>query len=64
MKLTLSSYLTDKTYFQVQELEDKMKISGMPWPDDEGEQRWEQAWMAIKKVSSILHYETTHDSVL
>lgn len=24
--------------------------SGMPWPGDEGDQRWEQAWMAIKKV--------------
>lgn len=34
----------------VQELKDKMKSSGMPWPGDEGEQRWEQAWMAIKKV--------------
>lgn len=36
--------------FQVQELKTKMKSSGMPWPGDEGEQRWEQAWMAIKKV--------------
>ncbi|KHN19640.1 Alpha-glucan water dikinase, chloroplastic [Glycine soja] len=27
-----------------------MKSSGMPWPGDEGEQRWEQAWIAIKKV--------------
>ncbi|KAH9708769.1 alpha-glucan water dikinase 1 [Citrus sinensis] len=34
----------------VQELKTKMKSSGMPWPGDEGEQRWEQAWMAIKKV--------------
>lgn len=34
----------------VQELQGKMKGSGMPWPGDEGEQRWEQAWMAIKKV--------------
>ncbi|XP_058088674.1 alpha-glucan water dikinase, chloroplastic [Magnolia sinica] len=34
----------------VQELKDTMKSSGMPWPGDEGEQRWEQAWMAIKKV--------------
>lgn len=23
----------------------------MPWPGDEGEQRWEQAWMAMKKVN-------------
>ncbi|XP_010248573.1 PREDICTED: alpha-glucan water dikinase, chloroplastic isoform X2 [Nelumbo nucifera] len=34
----------------VQELKNKMKSSGMPWPGDEGEQRWEQAWVAIKKV--------------
>ncbi|KAH9773133.1 alpha-glucan water dikinase 1 [Citrus sinensis] len=34
----------------VQELKTEMKSSGMPWPGDEGEQRWEQAWMAIKKV--------------
>ncbi|THG07079.1 hypothetical protein TEA_023732 [Camellia sinensis var. sinensis] len=33
----------------VQELKDKMKSSGMPWPGDEGQQRWEQAWTAIKK---------------
>lgn len=25
----------------------------MPWPGDEGEERWGQAWKAIKKVSSI-----------
>lgn len=35
---------------QVEELKDKMQSSEMPWPGDEGEQRWEQAWMAIKKV--------------
>ncbi|KAH7515688.1 hypothetical protein FEM48_Zijuj10G0053100 [Ziziphus jujuba var. spinosa] len=34
----------------VQELRTKMKSSGMPWPGDEGEDRWKQAWMAIKKV--------------
>lgn len=34
----------------VQELKTKMKSSGMPWPGDEGEWRWEQAWTAIKKV--------------
>ncbi|KAK1552116.1 hypothetical protein Q3G72_010601 [Acer saccharum] len=34
----------------VQELKTKMLSSGMPWPGDEGEQRWQQAWMAIKKV--------------
>ncbi|XP_038892070.1 alpha-glucan water dikinase, chloroplastic [Benincasa hispida] len=34
----------------VLELKSKMTSSGMPWPGDEGEERWEQAWMAIKKV--------------
>ncbi|XP_027348742.1 alpha-glucan water dikinase, chloroplastic [Abrus precatorius] len=34
----------------VEELKTKMKSSGMPWPGDEGVQRWEQAWTAIKKV--------------
>ncbi|CAK9158146.1 unnamed protein product [Ilex paraguariensis] len=34
----------------VEELKSKMQSSGMPWPGDEGQQRWEQAWMAIKKV--------------
>ncbi|KAL6569107.1 hypothetical protein OROHE_003388 [Orobanche hederae] len=34
----------------VKELKEKMQSSGMPWPGDEGAQRWEQAWMAIKKV--------------
>ncbi|KAL9253204.1 Alpha-glucan water dikinase, chloroplastic-like protein [Drosera capensis] len=34
----------------VQELRSKMLGSGMPWPGDEGEHRWEQAWLAIKKV--------------
>ncbi|KAA8529608.1 hypothetical protein F0562_034292 [Nyssa sinensis] len=34
----------------VQELKNKMQSSGMRWPGDEGQQRWEQAWMAIKKV--------------
>ncbi|XP_058192973.1 alpha-glucan water dikinase, chloroplastic-like isoform X2 [Rhododendron vialii] len=34
----------------VQELKNKMQSSGMPWPGDEGQQRWEQAWVAIKKV--------------
>lgn len=27
-----------------------MQESGMPWPGDEEEHRWEQAWLAIKKV--------------
>ncbi|KAK6160209.1 hypothetical protein DH2020_003590 [Rehmannia glutinosa] len=34
----------------VKELKETMQSSGMPWPGDEGAQRWEQAWMAIKKV--------------
>lgn len=34
----------------VNELKEKMLGSGMPWPGNEGDQRWEQAWMAIKKV--------------
>ncbi|KAI3744640.1 hypothetical protein L1987_57728 [Smallanthus sonchifolius] len=34
----------------VQELKNEMQSSEMPWPGDEGEQRWEQAWLAIKKV--------------
>ncbi|KAM0844462.1 hypothetical protein ACQ4PT_057025 [Festuca glaucescens] len=41
--------LTAPTYL-VSELKEKMQGSGMPWPGDEGEQRWEQAWTAIKKV--------------
>lgn len=28
--------------------------SGMPWPGDEGEPRWEQAWTAIKKVNMFI----------
>lgn len=42
-----------ESYFQVQELKTKMQSSGMPWPGDEGEQRWEQAWLAIKKVRML-----------
>ncbi|KAJ4957377.1 hypothetical protein NE237_024488 [Protea cynaroides] len=34
----------------VQELKNKMQSSSIPWPGDEGEQRWAHAWMAIKKV--------------
>ncbi|CAN1187423.1 Alpha-glucan water dikinase, chloroplastic [Linum perenne] len=34
----------------VKELKAKMQSSGMPWPGDEGDKRWEQAWTAIKKV--------------
>jgi hypothetical protein len=37
---------------QVKELKEKMVSSGMPWPGDESNQHWEQAWMAIKKVFS------------
>lgn len=43
-----------KFLFQINELKDKMQSSGMPWPGDEGPERWEQAWMAIKKVNCIL----------
>ncbi|KAI4383012.1 hypothetical protein MLD38_008897 [Melastoma candidum] len=34
----------------VRELKSVMQSSGMPWPGDDGKYRWEQAWMAIKKV--------------
>ncbi|VAI73639.1 unnamed protein product [Triticum turgidum subsp. durum] len=34
----------------VKELKEKMLSSGMPWPGDESDHRWEQAWMVIKKV--------------
>ncbi|XP_031501423.1 alpha-glucan water dikinase, chloroplastic [Nymphaea colorata] len=34
----------------VEELKLKLRESGMPWPGDEGAERWEQAWMAIKRV--------------
>ena len=27
-----------------------MQTAKLPWPGDEGEKRWQQAWMAIKKV--------------
>ena len=36
---------------QVEELKKVMKGSGMPYPGDEGEERLEQAWTAIKRVS-------------
>eukprot|EP00250_Pteridium_aquilinum_P019663 c24519_g4_i1 orf=33-4475(-) len=34
----------------VEDLKSVMKKSNMPWPGDEGRERWEQAWTAIKKV--------------
>eukprot|EP00249_Psilotum_nudum_P023740 c28967_g1_i1 orf=621-4901(-) len=34
----------------VEELKNKIKISNIPWPEDDGQERWEQAWLAIKKV--------------
>ncbi|KAL3680910.1 hypothetical protein R1sor_023866 [Riccia sorocarpa] len=34
----------------VEELKKTLEGSSMPWPGNEGEQRWEQAWTAIKKV--------------
>ncbi|EMS68547.1 Alpha-glucan water dikinase, chloroplastic [Triticum urartu] len=46
---TFETALSDNTN-KVKELKEKMQGSAMPWPGDEGEQRWEQAWMAIKKV--------------
>ncbi|KAA0034293.1 alpha-glucan water dikinase [Cucumis melo var. makuwa] len=42
----------------VLELKSKMKSSGMPWPGDEGEERWEQAWMAIKKWNERAYFST------
>ena len=35
---------------QVSELKVAMTSSGMPWPADEGEERWGQAWRAITRV--------------
>eukprot|EP00262_Sarcandra_glabra_P013027 TRINITY_DN3513_c0_g2_i1.p1 TRINITY_DN3513_c0_g2~~TRINITY_DN3513_c0_g2_i1.p1 ORF type:complete len:451 (-),score=81.24 TRINITY_DN3513_c0_g2_i1:139-1341(-) len=34
----------------VNELKSKMNSSRIPWPGNEGEQKWNQAWEAIKKV--------------
>ncbi|XP_047318795.1 alpha-glucan water dikinase, chloroplastic [Impatiens glandulifera] len=34
----------------VTELKLKMQSAGMPWPGDESQERWKQAWTAIKKV--------------
>ena len=34
----------------------------MPWPGDEGEQRWKQAWTAIKKVRLLSHIPHRRDS--
>jgi len=34
----------------VDELKEKMQSANMPWPGEEGEKRWQQAWMAIKRV--------------
>lgn len=34
----------------IHEIEEVMKSSGMPWPGDESEERWKQAWTAIKRV--------------
>lgn len=35
---------------QVEQLKATLKGSGMPWPGDESEERWTQAWTAIKRV--------------
>ncbi|KAL6297180.1 hypothetical protein ACE6H2_005322 [Prunus campanulata] len=32
------------------ELKSKMRSSGIPWPGDDGDERWTHAWQAIKKV--------------
>jgi alpha-glucan,water dikinase len=34
----------------IEELKKTLKGSGMPWPGDESEERWTQAWTAIKRV--------------
>ncbi|XXG55807.1 hypothetical protein AAC387_Pa03g3394 [Persea americana] len=34
----------------INELMIKMKTSKIPWPGDEGEERWNKAWHAIKRV--------------
>ncbi|KAJ0085762.1 hypothetical protein Patl1_08692 [Pistacia atlantica] len=34
----------------IHELRSKMRSAGMPWPGDQGEERWNLAWQAIKKV--------------
>ncbi|XP_027354124.1 alpha-glucan water dikinase 2 isoform X2 [Abrus precatorius] len=35
---------------QTYELEHKIRSSKLPWPSDEGNERWSYAWQAIKKV--------------
>ncbi|KAJ0527016.1 putative transferase [Helianthus annuus] len=47
---------------EAQELKNKMQSSGMPWSGDEGQQRWEQAWIAIKKVWASKWNEITYFS--
>lgn len=32
------------------ELEHKFRSTKLPWPGDEGNERWSNAWQAIKKV--------------
>lgn len=34
----------------INELRSKMRSARMPWPGDEGDNRWNLAWLAIKKV--------------
>lgn len=48
-------------FWQTHELKNKMKTSRIPWPGDEGEERWNQAWLAIKKV---WFSKSWHDSAL
>lgn len=38
-----------------------MKSSRIPWPGDEGEERWNHAWQAIKKVQ---HFHACHFHVI
>ncbi|KZV25491.1 alpha-glucan water dikinase, chloroplastic [Dorcoceras hygrometricum] len=47
----------------VRELKDVMQQSAMPWPGDEGSERWEQAWMAIKKVWASKWNERAYFSI-
>lgn len=49
------------TFWQIHELKSKMKSLGIPWPGDEGGERWTRAWQAIKKVSiSIMCFVLVH----
>ncbi|ERN14344.1 hypothetical protein AMTR_s00033p00208970, partial [Amborella trichopoda] len=47
----------------INELSSKMKTKRMPWPGDEGEGRWNQAWLAIKKVWASKWNERAYISI-